>query len=247
MSDTAWIIRTTPHTKAQPRLRLFCFPYAGGGASIYRTWASKLPADVEICAIQLPGRESRFREVPFTQLEPLVQKLAQTLQPMMSVPFAFFGYSLGALISFELARYLRRNEMGGPRHLFVAAHRAPQIPRRDEAIHTLPDVDFAPALHKLGGTPEAILQNEEIMQIMSPMLRADFQIYETYVYKKGEPLACPITAFGGEEDPTLNEPEIAAWHVQTSNTFRLHMLPGNHFFLHSNQDRLVQLVAQNLH
>ncbi len=245
MPDTPWIIRTP--AKVWPNLRLFCFPYAGGGASIYRTWASKLPADIEVCAVQLPGRESRFREAAFTQLEPLVQKLAQELQPSLSLPFAFFGYSLGALISFELTRHLRHNQMAGPSHLFVAAHRAPQLPPRNKPIHALPDEKFTQALYELGGTPEAILQHEEIMQMMSPMLRADFQVYETYDYKNCGPLTCPITAFGGELDPTVSEPELAAWHEQTSKTFKLNMLPGDHFFLHSKQDLLLQIVAQNLY
>ena len=245
MPETPWIIRTP--TKVQPRLRLFCFPYAGGGASIYRTWCGKLPADIEICAIQLPGREGRFREAAFTQLEPLVQKLAQELQPSLSLPFAFFGYSLGALISFELTRYLRRYKMAGPNHLFLAAHRAPQLPPQNDAIHALPDGEFAQALHDLGGTPQAVLQNEEIMQMMSPMLRADFQVYETYGYKNDAPFTCPITAFGGTQDTTVSETELAAWHEQTSSTFKLHMLPGDHFFLHSKQDLLAQILTQKLH
>ncbi len=233
-------------TRAHPDIRLFCFPYAGGGASIYRTWSGKLPLQVEVCAIQLPGRENRFREPAFSQLEPLIEKLAQELQPFLTLPFAFFGYSLGALISFELTRYLRRNATLAPKHLFVAAHRAPQLTRRTETIHDLHGVAFIQALHRLGGTPEAVLQNQELMEMMSPMLRADFQIYEDYDYKNVSPLACPITAFGGELDRTVSEAELAAWKEQTSNTFQLRMLLGGHFFLQSSQDILIQSVAQGL-
>ena len=244
-SDTAWIVRT--QVRARPSIRLFCFPYAGGGASLYRTWASKLPAQIEVCAIQLPGRESRFREPALSQLEPLIETLAQELQPFIALPFAFFGYSLGALISFELTRYLRRNAMPIPKHLFVAAHRAPQLAQRTETIHALQGPEFIRALHRLGGTPEAVLQNQELMEMMSPMLHADFQIYETYDYKNEQPLICPIAAFGGELDRAVSEAELAAWKEQTSSTFQLRMLPGGHFFLHSNQDILTQSVAQTLY
>ncbi len=165
----------------------------------------------------------------------------------MTLPFAFFGYSLGALISFELTRYLRHNGMPEPEHLFVAAHRAPQMARRSKTIHALEGTEFIQALHQLGGTPEAVLQNQELMEMMSPMLRADFQIYETYDYKNDQPLACPITAFGGELDRTVSEAELAGWSEQTSSTFQLSMLPGGHFFLQSSQDLLIQSVAQGLH
>ena len=165
----------------------------------------------------------------------------------MALPFAFFGYSLGALISFELTRYLRRNGTPGPEHLFVAAHRAPQMTRRTETIHVLYGTDFIQALHRLGGTPQAVLQNQELMEMMTPMLRADFQIYETYNYKNEQPLTCPITAFGGELDRTVSEAELSGWKEQTSGTFQLRMLPGSHFFLQDSQDLLIQSVAQGLH
>lgn len=242
--DAAWIVRT--QARARPKIRLFCFPYAGGGASLYRNWSSKLPVEVEVCAIQLPGRESRFREPAFSQLEPLIEKLAQELRPAAALPFAFFGYSLGALISFELTRYLRHHQMPGPKHLFVAAHRAPQMARRTETIHGLYGTDFIQALHRLGGTPQAVLQNQELMEMMSPMLRADFQIYERYDYKNEQSLACPITAYGGALDRTVSESELAGWSEQTSSTFQLRMLPGGHFFLQDSQDLLIQSVAQGL-
>src|SRR5581483_6245374 len=161
MSTANWIIRT----HSSPRLRLFCFPYAGGGASIYRTWPGKLPPTVEVCPIYLPGRENRIREKLFTHISPLVQALEDALQPHLDRPFAFFGYSLGALVAFELTRHLRRNQLPSPEYLFMAAHRAPQHPQHDSAVHQLPDPEFIRAVHRLGGTPEAVLQHEELMQV----------------------------------------------------------------------------------
>src|SRR5690349_11863534 len=137
-NGSPWVTRT----KAHPQRRLFCFPYAGGGASIYRQWASLLPADIEVCALQLPGRENRILEPLFTQLEPLVRTLADVLQPYLDVPFSFFGHSMGALISFELARYLRRHHLPQPRRLLLSAHRAPQLPYRGPRLHTMPHDEF---------------------------------------------------------------------------------------------------------
>ncbi|QBD78791.1 thioesterase [Ktedonosporobacter rubrisoli] len=242
MSTVPWLVRS----KAQPRLRLFCFPYAGGGASIYRQWFNKLPRDIEVCAIQLPGRENRIQEPPFTQLSPLVKTLRQVLAPYLDLPFAFFGYSMGAHISFELARLLRRQQQPGPAHLFIAAAHAPQLPHRDEAIHDLAEPEFLAKLASLGGTPEAVLQNAELMELLSPTLRADFKLYETHAYIAETPLDCPITAFGGEQDATVSRQELMAWNEQTTKAFKLYIFPGDHFFLHGEQERLLQATTQAL-
>lgn len=136
----SWIACRKP--RLQARLRLFCFPYAGGGALIFRTWADGLPAEVEVCPVQLPGRGTRLMEPLFTQLLPLIQALSQALLPLLDKPFAFFGHSLGALVSFELARQLRRQYGVQPVRLFVSAGRAPQLPHRGLPVHALPEVDF---------------------------------------------------------------------------------------------------------
>ncbi len=237
-----WIIRS----KAQPRLRLFCFPYAGGGASIFRLWATSLPAEVEVCPVYLPGRENRLREPLFTSLEQLIPVLGQALDPYMDIPFAFFGYSMGALISFELARHLRRGQRQGPVRLLIAADRAPHLPRPGPALHHLPDDEFRRALARFGGTPTAVLEHEELMEVLQPILRADFTLYETYMYAPEAPLDCPITAFGGIDDPMISMQEIAAWNEQTRQAFMLHRLPGNHFFLQSEQNTLLRLLSQEL-
>lgn len=237
-----WIVRSKP----QPYLRLFCFPYAGGGASIFRFWSATLPTEVEVCPVQLPGRENRLREPAFTCLSPLVEALAQVLRPFMDIPFAFFGYSMGALISFELARHLRRDHNPGPLHLFVAAHRAPQLPQSHPSLHQLPDPAFLDALHRLGGTSSSLYEHEELMKLMFPMLRADFAVCETYIYSTEAPLACPITAFGGELDTHVSTEALLAWREQTKGLFTLSILPGNHFFLHSQQQLLLQTLSQDI-
>ncbi|WRH68385.1 MAG: thioesterase domain-containing protein [Planktothrix sp. GU0601_MAG3] len=133
----SWV--TYPKPNPQAKLRLFCFHYAGGGAVIFRSWADSLPSTVEVCPIELPGRSSRLRETPFTQMEPLIQTLAPAIFPHLNKPFAFFGHSMGGLVSFELAQLLRKEYNQSPLHLFVSGCRAPQIPDRASQIHALPE------------------------------------------------------------------------------------------------------------
>lgn len=230
----------------EPAFRLFCFPYAGGSASIFRGWPDRLPESVEICAIQLPGRETRLKEPVCTALHPLVQELAQALLPTLDRPFALFGYSVGALIAFEFARHLRAQYRMRPVHLWAAACPAPQVPDADAPIHSLPERDFRERLRRFNGTPADILEHEELMAMVSPILRADFALRETYAYVADAPLDCPITAFGGMQDREVGEAALLAWQEQTSRSFRHQMLPGDHFFLHSAQAALLQLLHADL-
>ena len=240
----SWIAFRKPNPQA--RLRLFCFPYAGTGASIFRTWPDGLPADVEVCPVQLPGRGTRLTETPFTQLSPLVEALAQALVPLLDKPFAFFGHSLGALVGFELARQLRRQSGVQPVRLFVSADRAPQIPHRDRPIHTLPEGEFLDELRRLNGIPGKVLEEAELMQIMLPILRADFAVYETYLYSTEPPLNCPISTFGGLQDHRVSRRDLEAWRDQTSASFSLRMFPGDHFFWNTTQPLLLQVLSQEL-
>jgi medium-chain acyl-[acyl-carrier-protein] hydrolase len=228
------------------RLRLFCFPYAGGGASAYRGWAAALPADVEVCPVQLPGRESRLREPAFSRPEPLIIALADALQAHLDLPFAFFGHSMGALLSFEIARELRRRGGSLPLHLFLSGRRAPQVPSREEDIHDLPEPEFVARLRELNGTPEEVLQHSELMRLLVPVLRADFAVNETYVYQPGEPLEMSISVFGGLADAEVTRDDLEGWREQTRGVFRLRMLPGDHFFLHGARDLLTESVARDL-
>jgi len=239
-----WVACRKPNPQA--RLRLFCFPYAGTGASIFRTWSDGLPADVEVCPVQFPGRGTRLMETPFTQLEPLVQALAQALVPLMDKPFAFFGHSLGALVGFELARQLRRQSGVQPVRLFVSADRAPQFPHRERPMHALPDEEFLVELRRLNGIPGKVLEEVELMRTMLPVLRADLAVCETYVYSTEPPLNCPISTFGGLQDRRVNRGDLEGWREQTSVSFSLRMFPGDHFFWHTTQPLLLQVLSQEL-
>jgi medium-chain acyl-[acyl-carrier-protein] hydrolase len=227
-------------------VRLFCFPYAGAGASIFRAWPEGLPDTIEVCPIQLPGREHRLTESPFTQMAALVRTLCEVLEPMQTEPFAFFGHSLGAMIGFELANQLRAYGSPGPSHLFVSSCRAPQLPDLGPPRHLLSDADLVSELRRLRGTPEAALANAELMELMLPILRADFRLFETYQYVRRAPLDCPISVFGGRHDPRTTRFHLNAWRVQTRSTFKLRLFPGDHFFLHTAQKDLLQAIAEDL-
>ncbi len=234
-----------PRPNPQATLRLFCFPYAGGGATIFRRWPDSLPDTVEVCAVRLPGREGRLREPAFDRLSPLVDALAAALHPALDRPFAFFGHSMGALVAFELARRLRRDGRPGPRLLFVSGRKAPHL-RTDRSCHAWPEPQFREELRRLGGTPREVLEHPEMMRVLVPILRADFAVCETYAHQSDEPLGCPVTAFGGLDDEDARREHLEGWAAHTRAAFRLRMLPGNHFFLHSAETRLLQMVADEL-
>ncbi|BAZ29709.1 erythronolide synthase [Cylindrospermum sp. NIES-4074] len=239
-----WLPRL--QTNSQASFRLFCFPYAGAGASIFYSWIKDLPPEIELCPIQLPGRENRTGESPFTRIKPLIKTLASLLHPHLDIPFAFFGHSLGALLSFELARELRRLNFPAPSYLFVSGSRAPQIPDLDSPIHTLPEPQFKEALQRLNGTPEIILKDSNLMQLFLPALRSDFAMLETYFYTNEKPLECPIFGFGGLNDRRVSSEEIDAWHEQTQSYFKLQMFSDDHFFLHSAQSAMVQTISHEI-
>lgn len=229
------------------QLRLFCFPYVGAGASIFRSWQQSLPAEIEVYPIQLPGRENRFAEAPFTELSALLDSLIPALLPYLDLPYAFFGHSMGALISFELARRLRqRNDIASPVRLLVSACCAPQLSSPTQPIHCLPDSAFVGELSRLKGTSREILQNSELLQILLPLLRADFALCEAYHYVYERPLACPLSVFGGLEDGKVPSDTLAAWCHQTTGVCRLHFFNGDHFFIHQVQSELLQTLSADL-
>lgn len=188
-----------------------------------------------------------MREPLLTDLPALVEALAQGLRPWLNMPYACFGHSMGALIAFELARYLRRLGAPLPVHLLVSARRAPQILNPDTPLHQLPEPAFVDQLRlRYNGIPQAILTEPELMQLFLPILRADFTVIETYRYIHQAPLDCPITVFGGLQDGRIGRVDLEAWQAMTRNACQVHMLPGEHFFLQSAQAQLLRLVAQQL-
>ncbi len=231
---------------ADAELRLFCLPYAGGSATIFRNWPAYFEKRVEIGMINLPGRTNRVTETPMNRLEPLVQSLVTALLPELNKPFAIFGHSMGATIGFECVRELRRRKVPLPVRLFVSGRPAPQVSLPYEDSYRLPDPLFIDLLKSLNGTPPSLFEQPELLELLMPVLRADFELIQTYAYAPDLPLSCPITAFGGLKDPQVLPAEVNAWRVQTTADFRVRMFDGDHFFLHSCERLLMAVIANEL-
>jgi|SRR5581483_2649662 len=233
-------------SKPRTQLRLFCFPYAGGDAlTIFRKWSERLPASIEVCPVKIPGRGTRVSEPPMSNLTLIVKAIGEAMQFHLDKPFAFFGHSMGAMISFELARFLRREKGIEPCHLFVSGRQAPQIPDRDPPMYDLPEQEFLQELQKINGTPKEALENLELMKMLLPTIKADFQLCQTHSYVDEPPLSCPITVFGGIEDETTRE-DLEGWRAQTCNHHSMHLLAGDHFFIRTSQKNLLALLSIQL-
>jgi medium-chain acyl-[acyl-carrier-protein] hydrolase len=242
---TAWVRCPRPSDRAT--VRIFCLPFGGGGAAIFREWPRDLWPEIEVWHVQLPGREARHREPALTRMDALVEPLAAAMLPHLDRPYAIFGHSMGALIGFELARLLRRQAAPDPLHLFISARRAPHVTDRSPPLHTLADADLVAQLtQRYNGMPRAVLESAELLRMFIPIVRADLTMTETYVYAPEEPLLCPISAFGGHDDDAVTRDDLAAWGDQTRGSFTLRMVPGGHFFLQTLRPRLLSAICADL-
>lgn len=227
------------------KLNIFFFPYAGAGTQHFRQWQEHLPRHVGCYLAHLPGHEQRIDEPFFDRLEPLIQELSTIIVPCLNLPFVFFGHSMGALLSFELARALRRNKLPLPQLLFISACSAPQIKDWHAPTYTLSDASFLRKIDHIT-LPAEIRTNQDLLQTFLPVIRGDFALCETYQYVPEQPLSCPISACGGIEDNYVGYEEIVSWNQQTSTSCCVRMFPGGHLFLHSAQDLLLQAICQDL-
>jgi medium-chain acyl-[acyl-carrier-protein] hydrolase len=239
-------ISSLPARRGSPvQLRLICLPYAGGGASIFNGWQDEIPSGVEVCPVQLPGREGRWNEPAFTDMHALVSLLSRVLRPLLDVPFALFGHSMGALISFELIRQWRRDGAALPERLFASGARAPHL-RPDVRIHDLPDALFMKRLVAFKGIAEEVLRNRELLEVVMPTIRADFAVCETYAYRPENPVPCAISAYGGQQDRMVQQGHLAAWRRHTQTAFGARIFPGAHFFLFTERRQFMRELSAEL-
>jgi medium-chain acyl-[acyl-carrier-protein] hydrolase len=239
-----WLAFHKPRTG--PQVRLFCFPHAGGGASTYRLWARAVSPAIEICPVQLPGRENRIDDPPVTRLRPLVQAIAAVVAEHLDLPYAFFGHSYGGLLGFETARELRRRGKPLPVVLFASGHRAPQLPARRLGIRGEPDESLVLRLRELDGTPPGVLESRDVLEHVLPALKADFVVCDEYVYLAERPLECPIVALGGSGDRMISPDDLDAWREQTAAGFELQLFDGDHFYVLTQPLRVAAAVSARL-
>jgi medium-chain acyl-[acyl-carrier-protein] hydrolase len=240
----AWLYRPAPRRPASARL--FCFPYAGVGASVFRQWPAGLPVEFEVCAVQLPGRANRLHEPAVASIQALVDVLVHVMTPHLDLPFAFFGHSMGAVLAFEVARGLASRGVP-PSHLIVSGRRPPHIPDLAPPLHGLPDPEFVAEINRrYGGIHPEIFKNRDILALLLPCLRADIAALETHRPTPGSPLACPISAFGGADDPLTPRVHLDAWRGETTGTLEVCVFPGGHFYIEPQRDRVLAELSATL-
>jgi medium-chain acyl-[acyl-carrier-protein] hydrolase len=230
---------------ASPSVRLFCFPYAGGNARMFREWHSWCGPEVEVIAVELPGHGFHSRIPVVDRMDTMVERALAALTPLMDVPFAMFGHSMGALIAFELCRALSARGHKTPMHLFASGMRAPHL-RGERLIYDLPDAQFMEALRYLNGTPAEILEDKNLMEIFLPLLRADLRLAETYQYMPGPPLQHPISVFCGLNDVTAPTEHLREWRRHTRGGCTVRLLEGDHFFIQQQAHLMAASILRSL-
>ncbi|RKH58573.1 thioesterase II family protein [Corallococcus llansteffanensis] len=238
-----WLAFHVPQPHA--RLRLFCLPHAGGSASLFRTWQAELGTDIEVCPLQLPGRESRLNEPPLRDLRPLVEALADAVARHADRPFALFGHSMGALLAFELSRALRSRGLSGPVHLFVASYRAPHTLAATPMTAATHDIDASEARRRETALALPQGMGEELLALVRDVVLADTAVCEGYVFTPGPPLTCPLSAFRGSEDYVPDD-ATKAWRALSSGPFTSRTFLGDHFFLKGTPRGLLQALRRAL-
>ncbi|MBE9104764.1 polyketide synthase dehydratase domain-containing protein, partial [Nostoc cf. edaphicum LEGE 07299] len=240
---TDWIVHYKPNKNAC--LRLFCFHHAGGNASLFRTWADHLPSNIEVFPVQLPGRRESISEQPFSQLSPLIKTLKNILNLYLDKPFAFYGHSLGSLISFELAHALRQDYKLEPIHLFVSGSWAPHT-LSTAFTNKIFKISSLEKLLEIAEIPKSIQSDKLFMDEIMSVFQKDTQLFESYTYVDRGTINCPISAFGGTEDSFVSKDDLLYWNQYTSNSFTLHMLPGKHMFPISSEKSLLEAISHIL-
>lgn len=227
-------------------LNLFCFPYAGGNAAVFKSWITYLPKTINLFAIELPGHGTRLVEKPVDNFNALIGDMTRAALPLLSKPYAVFGHSMGAVFAFEFTRHLRRQGISIPVHMFLSAQEGARF-KHGNPKYLLSDNEFIEYLRKRGGTSEKILENRELMDCLLPMIRLDHKFSETYSldYQEEPPLDCPITVFAGLEDD-IKEEDLKIWNSETRDQFDVAYFSGDHFFIRQQEEAVVSSVLKNI-
>ncbi len=235
----------TPPPAEPGRLLLLGFPYAGMGPSVFREWVDRLPSGVEVRGVRLPGRESRFGERALGTMEELLPALTAGVTPALDRPWVAYGHSMGAIVAFELARRLTAAGRP-PAALFVGAFRAPQLPDRYPPLYQLPVDEFRDELRRRYGLLNEALDHPEILEALEPTLRADSKVCDTYTFRPGAALTCPLVVYGGTGDTHIEELEYRGWQEHTTGSFAVEPIEGDHFFMTSSGERLLERLRPRL-
>lgn len=232
------ILLLTP--ERSPAVRVLFFAYAGGNASQIRSWGSCFPHDVELLGLRYPRAPGNGLRTP----QSIASHVCADIVALANVPMIFLGYSLGALVAYEVSIELSRLGFATPAHVVVAASRAPHLPRKSPAISGLADAELIEELRHYGGTPEAVLQDKEAIGYLLPIIREDLAVAEHYYHAPSAPLRCPITAIAGRSDVLADVPDVAAWSKHTQASFAFHQMDGGHFFMHEHAAAMAAIIRR---
>lgn len=240
MENNPWYVEYRKNSQAT--IRLFCFHHSGGGASTYYPWLEHLIPHIEMIAIQLPGRENRFTEPLTNNLKDIINNLGLGFEYYKNKPFLVFGHSLGGLIAFEFVKSIRELYSLYPCHIIISATKAPHLPFRMNLLSPLDDQALKEELKTYNGIEGAILNNEEFLSLLLPIIKNDFSISERYCSADVMPLPCDILLLSGTQDRTVNEEEIQAWAAHTTGKFEHISFSGGHFFIKDHQKDIIKLI-----
>ncbi|MFC8075825.1 thioesterase II family protein [Streptomyces sp. NPDC057307] len=244
VESSPWIRRYNPGANAGARL--LCLPHAGGSASFYLPLSRALGPEVDVLAVQYPGRQDRRHEPCVDSITGLADALVEEVLPWADRPLAIFGHSMGAMIAFELALRLERRGTR-PLVLFASGRRAPSRRREDTApVHLLDEKGLIAELRRLSGTDARVFEDEELLRMALPAIRGDYRAAETYRYVPGPRLATPVHAHVGTEDPRVTLDEARAWADHTDGGFALHTHPGGHFYPTEQLPRVADAVSREI-
>ncbi|WP_323144820.1 thioesterase II family protein [Massilia phyllosphaerae] len=227
-------------------VKMFCFPYAGGGAQCFSSFQTKIKSEVDVYVASLPGRGARFQTPPYTSIEKFIEDAYIELKPFLDKPFVLFGHSMGALLAFEVAKYIMANNLPPPQAIFVSGCSAPSQRRSGQNLHKLDNVELRKKLSNYSGTPQEVLDHDELMDLVLPAIRADFQMIENYTYKKCSELKSPIYVLIGADDEHVTHLDALEWSKETTSQFDLKKIKGGHFFTNTAGDEVADFINEKI-
>lgn len=228
------------------RCRIFCLPHAAGSAAYYLTLRRIMPPEIDFCPLELPGHGTRLDEQPIASMGALMEQLRRAIEPLIAVPFGFFGHSVGAHMAYEATRQMRATDGRTAIHLFVSARGSPNCASGAAvpAPRLRSDCELLAILERFGGTAPAIRQRPDLVAAILRALQADLLLVEGYQVDPEDHMSCPITAFGGSDD--VPSGSLGSWQKFTANRFRTHIFPGAHFYVSTSAKELAKEIVEDL-
>lgn len=226
--------------------RLFVFPYAGGGAAGFHDWFKILPEWLDICIIELPGRGRLLTKEPISEWPNLIDGVLSATCELLDLPFYIYGHSFGALLGFEFARNLLIDCGLSPENLFVASHRAPNLPSERPPLASLGDNELIDTIISYGFLPSEMLKHRDFLLQTVSTLKTDLRLCDNYVFVDQPKLSCEVIAFAGLNDNMLDIDEMFKWQNTTLGGFRFQKFPGGHMFQEDFQTMLLDFIKETV-